>query len=128
MLSIVTEVQADRTADAIAEIRREFGVTGGDSETARLPFYRRDLTRQIVGSANTTAGVVDALVELTRRGLPLTSYPALLRQAAATDETAIRESLSFLHADALVFILAGDMASLRPQLVAVGITPMPLPE
>jgi zinc protease len=128
MLSVVTEVQADRTADAIAEIRREFGATGGDSETARLPFYRRDLTRQIVGSANITAGVVDALVELTRRGLPLTSYPELLRQAAATDETAIRESLSVLHADALVFIVAGDMASLRPQLVAVGITPMPLPE
>ena len=128
ILVISSEVQGDQTAAAIAEIRRELEQHEPTAaELTRLPVYRRDLTQQISGSAGTVAGVNAALAQLARRGLPLATYPTLLRQAFDLDADSLREALRLIDAKVMVFVLVGDAAQVRPQLDAAGLAIITLP-
>jgi hypothetical protein len=56
-----------------------------------------------------------------RRRIAPTAYRDLLERAASTDETSLTSALNLLHGDALVFVLAGDLGQLRPQLETAGL-------
>jgi zinc protease len=122
-----TEVQADKTADAISEIRHAWGKEVRATDTARLALYRRDLTRQMAGDMGGVSGIDAALADLVRLGLPPTAYSQLLPRAASVDGTSLDAALQLLQNDKLVFVLAGDIRQLRPQLDAAGLKLTQLP-
>jgi hypothetical protein len=86
--------------------------------------YRRDLTRQMVGDVS---GINAAVADLIRLGLPPTAYSQLLPRAATVDGTSLDAALQLLETDKLVFVLAGDVRQLRPQLDAAGLKLTQLP-
>jgi predicted Zn-dependent peptidase len=118
---IATEVVTDHAADAVAEIRRECGRPAAAAELGRLAIFRRDLVQQIVGGADSVAGVTAVLADLSRRGLPATAAGDLLQDAANLDEARVADALRLLNGDALTFVLAGDAQTLMPRLKAAGI-------
>jgi len=119
---ISSEVRGDHTADAIREIRRQLVEQEPTSaDLAHLPFYRRDLTQPIAGSAATVDRVNASLAQLARRGISLTAYPTLLQKASAIDADSVRDALRLVNGQALVLVLVGDFAKVRAQLEAAGI-------
>jgi predicted Zn-dependent peptidase len=126
-LLLSTEVQTEQTAAAIAEIRRELEQhEPTPSDLTRLPFYRRDMSQQIVGGSATVAGVNAALAELARRKLSLTKYPELLSNASTLDAVSLQEALRLIDPKAVVFVLLGDSVRVRSQLDAAGVTIIPI--
>ena len=110
-----------------AEIRRELEQhEPTPSDLTRLPFYRRDMSQQIVGGSATVAGVNAALAELARRKLSLTKYPELLSNASTLDAVSLQEALRLIDPKAVVFVLVGDSVRVRSQLDAAGVTIIPI--
>lgn len=109
LLLLSTEVQDDKTAAAIAEIRRELDQhTPTSTDATRLPFYRLDMSRQIISGTATVAGTNAVLAELARRGFPLTAYPVLLKEASELGENSLKAALQLIDSQHTIFLLVQD--------------------
>jgi predicted Zn-dependent peptidase len=117
-------VQADRTADSIAEIRNDltaFLTTKGVS-AEELNWSTTGSARELPGSFETTADLLGGLVNIITYRRPDSWYETLAGRyktmtAAELDAAARSMKLS----DGLVFVVIGDRKVVEPQLAKLGL-------
>ncbi len=117
---ISTEVQADKTAEAIAEIRRELEAPVRPADVARLALYRRDLIRQLA-SGGAISRIAATFAHLTRTGIPATGLPTVLGHAQGVDGTSLHDAVGLLQQNSPMFVLVGDLKQIRSQIQAIGL-------
>lgn len=122
--TISAPVQADRTGDAIKELRSDltaFVTTKGvtDAEVARTV---NGNIRELPGSFETADSVLDAMQMIVGYGWPDDYYEKLAdtyrAMTPATIDAAARKEF---RADDLVYVVVGDAAKVKPQLDALGL-------
>ncbi|WP_171033046.1 M16 family metallopeptidase [Qipengyuania marisflavi] len=117
-------VQADRTGDSIAEIRREIGdfVTTRGVQPNELERIINGNMRELPGQFETANDVLGGLINIVRYGRPDTYYETLADRyknlTAAELDTIGRAN--FLE-PSLVYVVVGDAAVVRPQLDTLGL-------
>ncbi len=115
-------VQADKTAAAIREVDRELrGPLGprpfSDAEVAAAV---RAETLRLAGAWETVGSVADALVHLSRAGLPDDAYQTLpARLQALTREPVNAAAARVVRPERAVWLVVGDRARLEPELRAL---------
>ncbi len=123
-LLIYAPVQADRTGDSIAELRKDLAAyTGGegvtDEELVRLV---NGNVRELPGRFETSQDVLGGIENIVTYGRPDDYYETLSEKysaltAAELDAAALRS----LRGDDLVWVIVGDAEVVRPQLDALGL-------
>jgi len=117
-------VQADKTAEAMAELSKEIRSAVGDRPlTAEEVSESRDRQiRSLAGRWETAHDVFHALDEIVTLGLPddyYAAYPKKLR--AVTPETANSAAKKFIHPDQLVWVVVGDRQKIEPVIRALNL-------
>jgi zinc protease len=122
--SISAPVQADRTGESIAELRRELGdYTSSRGVTpVELERFVNGNVRELPGQFETSGGVLSGMANIVKYGRPFDYYEQLADKyrgfsAAQLDEIARRNFLG----DQLVYVVVGDAGVVRPQLEALGL-------
>ncbi len=116
-------VQSDRTADALAELVREFEEVRGarplsDAEVA--PARDRQLYA-LAGSWERVDDVVSSLAELVAHDLPLDHFaglPARVRSVSASGVAAAADA--YVRPDRMVWVVVGDRAQIEDGVRALG--------
>lgn len=124
MLLIRTQVQSQRTAEAIAAIKGHLeGVKGSTPISPDELQYARDmLTLSLPLEWETDEGIANAIATSVRRGLPdgaIEKYVTDVR--AVTKEQVARAARQILRPDAMVWLVIGDRSKVEPQLKQAGI-------
>jgi zinc protease len=116
-------VQADKTREAMEEIRKELaGMLGAKPITAdEFANAKRSQTLQLPGQWETMAAVEQSLVEMVRYGLPddyYKLYPQRVLQLQPGDlERAARR---VIHPESLLWVVVGDRATIEPGIRELG--------
>ena len=118
-------VQADKTGEALAEVRREvaeFTSTRGVQPDELTRIVSGNI-RSLPGSFETSGSVLGGLVNIVRFGRPDTYYETLADryEALTAAELDTVGRANFLGND-LTFVVVGDAKVVRPQLDALGMT------
>lgn len=122
MLYAMTSVQADKTAPALVEIRRELG----DIASSRGPSgNERDkvLTSRVLklpGQFETLGALLGALDDSTYLGRPddyLQRYPTLLKQTSLEDMTS--SARQWLQPEPMTWLVIGDLKSIEAPIRAL---------
>jgi len=112
-------VQADRTADSIAALRkdvREFLTTKGVTEDERTRTLAQRIN-ELPGSFETAASVLQAMQSNALYGRPDNYYEILASQYRTLTSEAIDAALrGELDPNGFVWVVVGDAAKVRPQL------------
>ena len=122
--AVSAPVQADKTGDAIAEIRREvreFVTTRGvqPDELARVV---NGSVRQLPGQFETADNVLAGLVNIVRYGRPDNYYETLAGRYGAMTAAQLDAAGRAEIKDAnLTYIVVGDAKTVRPQLEKLGL-------
>ncbi|MBX3724879.1 MAG: insulinase family protein [Xanthomonadales bacterium] len=105
-------VQIDKTAEAIAEIRRELAAFIGDNPASaeEIAKIRDSRIRSLPGAYETGSAVLAAVAGIVRYGRPDDYVQTLRAQIAGTSDEAVRASASVLDPDRLTWIVVGDLA------------------
>jgi len=122
-----TQVQGDRTADAIAEMRREFdGILGSRPITdAELAKALASLTLTLPGSWETMGAVARSIRELVVFGLPEGYWDAYAGRIAAVGAAeALAAARRIVRPEAMTWVVVGDAAAVAPSLRALGLGPV----
>ncbi|MDZ4308180.1 pitrilysin family protein [Allopontixanthobacter sp.] len=123
-LLIYAPVQADRTGDSIAELRKDLAAyTGGNGVTAQeLERMINGNVRQLPGQFETSRAVLGGIQSIVNFGRPDNYYETLAdRYANLTAEQIDAEAKANLLGDDLVFVIVGDAAIISPQLDQLGV-------
>lgn len=117
-------VQKDKTAEAVAEIRKEFtGLAGGgrpatDAEVAQV---RNANTLSLPGQWETGAAVMGSVGKLVQLGLPddyWNRYPDRVRGLTTAEINLAAKQI--LKTGELIFVVVGDRAVIEPSLKSLG--------
>lgn len=117
-------VQADKTADAISEILKEFrGMTGAKPVTAEeLEKVKHQQILQLPGAFETMNSVGHLCGDLLQQGLPLDFYDSYVsRVLALTVDDLERCAKSLLDPQRTIWMVVGDASQLEPALSRLGI-------
>ncbi len=117
-------VQADRTGDSIAEVRREFSefVTTRGVQPSELERIINGNMRELPGQFETAGDVLSGVVSIVRWGRPENYYETLAdryRTLTAAELDVIGRA-QFLEPQ-MVYVVVGDADVVRPQLDALGL-------
>lgn len=121
---IVAPVQADRTGDSIAAIRADMAdFLGGNGVTAEeLKRTSNGSIRELPGGFETSSAVLTEMQRDALFGRPFDYVESLAdkyrAQTASALDTAIRQAVA---PDAIVWVVVGDKAVVKPQLDRLGI-------
>ena len=117
-------VQADRTGDSLAELRREIGeflTDRGVSEEELVRIVNNEI-RELPGQFETSGAVLGAMQTNALYGRPMDYYETLAErytgQTAASLDTAARNALDL---DRFTWVVVGDAEKVRPQLEQLGL-------
>ncbi len=117
-------VQADRTGDSIAEIRKEltgFLTTNGVS-AEELGWSTTGSARELPGSFETSSDVLGGLVNIVNFKRPDTWYETLAdRYKAMTAAQLDAKAREMKLGEGLVYVLVGDAKVVEPQLKQLGL-------
>jgi zinc protease len=121
-LLAVTSVQTDRTAESLAEIRKEFlGAAGERPPTeAEVRSAVSSLTLTLPGRWETGRAVAESVAEIVTYGLPdryFDGYAARIRAVKAADLAAAG---GILRPDGLVWVVVGDRRRVEEGLRKLG--------
>ena len=124
MLLIRTQVQSQRTAEAIAAIKGHLeGVKGSKPISLDELQYAKDmLTLSLPLEWETDEGIGNAIATSVRRGLPegaIEKYVTDVR--AVTTEQVEQAARQILRPDVMVWLVIGDRSKVGPQLKTAGI-------
>lgn len=130
MLLLRTQVQSQRTSEAIAAIRSHLESMKGGKPVSpdELRLARDTLTLSLPLEWETDEGIANAIATSVRRGLPdgaIEKYVADVR--AVTREQVEQAAREFLRPDAMVWLVIGDRSKVEPQLKQAGIAYKVLP-
>lgn len=121
---IVAPVQADRTGESIAELRKDLTtfLTAKGVTAEELAWTTNGSARELPGSFETMGSVMDGMMKIVRYDRPDTFYETLAGRyktltAAQLDEAARK----LIRGDDMVFVVVGDAKVVRPQLDALGL-------
>ena len=117
-------VQADRTGDAIAEIRKEMSsfLSGNGVTAAELEWSTNGSARELPGSFETSSDVLGGLVKIVTRERPDDYYETLgQRYGTLTASELDAAARAQLGKGDLLYVVVGDAAKVRPQLDALGL-------
>lgn len=117
-------VQADRTAEAMAEIARELdGVTGPRTLTpVELAAARQDMTLGLASDWSTNDGVAGALYDQLASGLPDNYYATYAaRVGAITPGAAQRAAAEIIGTRPRAWLVVGDRAKIEAGVRALGL-------
>jgi len=116
-------VQADRTGDSIAEMRKELSAfVGANGVTqAELQWSTNGSARELPGSFETGADVLEGLFKTITYGRPETFYETLAaRYQAMTVAGLDAAARAALSPDRITWVVVGDRKLVAPQLAALG--------
>lgn len=121
---IYAPVQADRTGDSIAELRKDLAsyLSSDGVNSEELTRLINGNVRELPGRFETSRDVLDGMVDIVTFDRPDDYYETLAEKysgltAEELDATA-RETLS---GDDLVWVVVGDAEAVKPQLDALGL-------
>ncbi|MEH3036625.1 MAG: pitrilysin family protein [Sphingomonas adhaesiva] len=120
-------VQADRTAQSLAELAREFVevTTTRPLTQAELDGQRDAMTRAAAQQFSGNGAVLNALATAGTYGLPLDRAASTNRRlAAVTLERANALARRIFRPDGLTWVVVGDLKSIAPQIRALGLAPV----
>lgn len=123
-LLIYAPVQADRTGDSIAELRRDLAeYTGTNGVTAtELERLINGNVRQLPGRFETSRAVLGGIETIVNYGRSDEYYETLAsRYSALTAAQMDAEARANLLGDDLVYVIVGDAAVVAPQLDQLGL-------
>ena len=122
--TVAAPVQADRTGDALAELRREIGdfvTTRGVSEEELERIVNNEI-RELPGQFETSGAVLGSLQTIRKYDRPFDYYETLADryrgQTVASLDAAARAAID---PDRFVWVVVGDASVVRPQLDALGL-------
>ncbi len=115
-------VQTDKTADSMAELRRELVDIGGarppeDEELARAV---DDTTLSLPGSWETAGAVANSLAQMVRYGYDDDYWDNYAKEIRGLSIEDVREAAEdYVHPDNLVWIIVGDRAKIEDEVRAL---------
>jgi zinc protease len=117
-------VQTDKTAEALAELRKELsGIVDGRPPTAEeLARAQSSLTLTLPGSWETSDAVAASIGDIVAFGLDdryFDGYAGRIR--AQTLETVTAAARETIHPDRLVWVVVGDRAKIEPGVRQLGL-------
>ena len=121
---LIAPVQADRTGDSIAEIRKDLSAFLGPKGITpdELQWTTNGSARELPGSFETNDSVLEAVMKIARYNRPENFYETLAARyrtmTTAQLDTAARTTI---NPDKMVYVVVGDAAKVRPQLDALGL-------
>jgi len=120
---VYAPVQADKTADAMAEIRTELaGIAGDAPPTAdELDKVVSNNTLTLPGRWETAGAVAGSIGETIRYALPSdhwASYPDRVRNLTVQQVTAAATHI--IHPDQLIWVVVGDRVAIEADIRALG--------
>jgi zinc protease len=116
-------VQTDKTAESLAEIRREFRDIVGERPATEEEVSRvkKTNTLSLPGQWETAAAVLKSVSDLVEFGLPDDYWNRYADQVrSVTTEQVNAAARQHLRPDGLVFVVVGDRARVEPELKALG--------
>lgn len=121
---VIAPVQADRTGDALVEIKREidqFTSTKGVS-AEELDWSTKGSARELPGMFETSAAVLDGMAKVVNYKRPDNWYETLAdrygKMTVAEADKAFRDKIG---SEGMVWVVVGDAAKVRPQLDTFGL-------
>lgn len=123
-LVINAPVQADRTGDSIAELRKELAAYTGDAGVTGEELERliNSNVRELPGRFETSRAVLDGIETIVDYGRPDNYYETLAgRYSALTPEQLDAAARADLIGNDLVYVIVGDAAIVAPQLDQLGL-------
>ncbi len=117
------QVQTDKTAVAMQEIRREIAAYAGErpATAEELARVKLNLTRSLPGSFSTNRGFLGSIVRSARYGLPLDhAEGAPQRIAAVTLEGIVARARELLDPEKLTWVVVGDLSLIEEDVRALG--------
>lgn len=117
-------VQADKTADSIAEILTEFtGMTGSKPVTEdELDKVKQQQILELPGAHETLSAVGNLFGDLLQLGLPLDFYDSYVSRVLALTIAEIEAcARSVLDPERMIWMVVGDAHQLEPSLRSLGL-------
>ncbi|QQN74798.1 pitrilysin family protein [Croceicoccus sp. YJ47] len=121
---IYAPVQADRTGDSIAELRRDLSAFTADKgvSASELSALVNSNIRELPGSFETQGDVLGGITSIVRNGWSDDYYEMLAdRYRGLTAAQLDAEARSAFRGDDLVFVVVGDADVVEPQLESLGL-------
>jgi zinc protease len=116
-------VQSDRTAESLAELRREFAevVDARPLTEAELAAARANLVQGLAGEWETNAAVMGTLGQMVVYGLPESYYDGYAAGVnATTPDAAAAVARSIIATGPTTWVVVGDRAQIEPKIRALG--------
>jgi len=131
MLLIRTQVQSQRTAEAIAAIKGHLESVKGSKPISsdELQLAKDTLTLSLPLEWETDEGIANAIATSVRRGLPDGAIEKFVTDVrAVTKEQVEQAARQVLRPDAMVWLVIGDRSKVEPHLTGIAykvLTPEP---
>ncbi|RZJ32544.1 MAG: insulinase family protein, partial [Brevundimonas sp.] len=116
-------VQSDKTAESLAELRREFAevVDARPLSEAELAAARANLVQGLAGEWETNAAVMGTLAQMVVYGLPESYYDGYAAGVnATTPDAAAAVARSIIATGPTTWVVVGDRAQIEPKIRALG--------
>ncbi len=116
------QVQTDKTAAAMQEIRREIAAYAGErpANAEELARVKLNLTRSLPGSFSTNRGFLGSIVRSDSYGLPLDhAERAPQRIAAVTLDGITARAREVLDPERLTWVVVGDLSRIEDEVRAL---------
>jgi len=117
-------VQADKTLEAIAEIRREIAefVATKPATTAEIDNIRQRDVRALSGQYETNAAVANAIADIVRFGRADDYVRTLKDRIEAQSDAGIRQAVArAFRPDALTWVIVGDLSRIEEPIRKLGL-------
>ena len=127
MFAATAEVQSDKTAESVAEVRRELSdVVGSRPVTeAELTAVKANLIQGMAGGWETNAAVMGELTRMVVYGQPENYYADYAaRVNATTTASAAAVARTVVGSGPTTWVIVGDAAEMKPKIEALNIGPV----
>ncbi|MBA4353869.1 MAG: peptidase M16 [Novosphingobium sp.] len=121
---VIAPVQADKTGEAIAQIRKEIAAFTGASgvKPEELDWSTKGSARELPGMFETSAAVLDGMAKIINYKRPDDYYETLAaRYGKMTPAEADKAFRSKISSEGMVWVVVGDAATVKPQLAGLGL-------
>lgn len=126
-LIVFAPVQTDKTAESIAELRKEFSDFNGKrpASAAEIAQAVNSASRSLPGQFETNGAVLNQMIADYRFGRPADFASSLKAQYNALNETQIRDAgKELIKSDDLIWIVIGDAKKIEAGVRAAGLGPL----
>jgi zinc protease len=117
------QVQTDKTAASMQEIRQELEAYAGDTPAteSEVDRVKLNMTRSLPGSFSTNAGFLGSIMSSDAYGLPFNhAESAAERIAAVTAEGVGKRARSVIDITGLTWVVVGDLEKIEDDVRALG--------